>query len=303
MARFQVDPGAAGRRVDHLVTAALPGLSVAAARRLIAAGAVRVDGRPARKGEQLAAGQAVEVDEAPVALLGDEARRVRPDPELAIAILRVESSFVAITKPAGVASHPRAAGQLGTAANAIVARFPECAAASPDPREGGLVHRLDTGTSGVLIAARSATAWPRLHAALSGPDCEKTYLAEVSGRPPEVGEASAPIGRVGRRGARVRVDGGRNPLAAHTTWEVIGRRPDTALLRVRLRHGRAHQVRAHLAAAGHPIVGDPLYGGAAADDLRLHAAAVRFRDPDSGALILIESPPPAWAKMDKWRDK
>jgi 23S rRNA pseudouridine1911/1915/1917 synthase len=298
MARFRVDPGAAGGRVDHLVTAALPSLSVAAARRLIAAGAVRVDGHPARKGEQLSAGQTVEVDDARVASLSEAALRVRPDPQLAIEILRVDPAFLAIAKPAGVASHPRAAGQLGTAANAIVARFPECGAASPDPREGGLVHRLDTGTSGVLIAARSATAWHQLRAALSGPGCEKTYLAEVSGAPSDVGEASAPIGRVGRRGARVRVDGGRHPLPAHTTWEVIGRRPDTALLRVHLHRGRAHQVRAHLAAAGYPIVGDPLYGGTGAGGLHLHAAAVRFRHPESGAPILIESPPPAWAKID-----
>ncbi|HEY5089961.1 MAG TPA: RluA family pseudouridine synthase [Polyangia bacterium] len=297
MARIRVDTDASGQRVDHLVAVALPGLSVAAARRLITNGAVRVDGRLARKGEHLTAGQTVEVDEAGVALPGAEALRVRPDPQLAIAIVQIDPAFVAIEKPAGVPSHPMAAGELGTAANAIVARFPECAAASPDPREGGLVHRLDTGTSGVLLAARSPTVWPRLRAALSSSGCEKTYLAEVRGAPPDAGVASAPIGRVGRRGARVRVDGGRNPLPAHTTWEVIARRRDTTLVRVRLHKGRAHQVRAHLAAAGYPIVGDSLYGGGAGDPLHLHAESVRFPHPDSGALILIESPPPTWAKL------
>jgi 23S rRNA pseudouridine1911/1915/1917 synthase len=307
MARIRVDPSNAGQRVDHLVTTALPGLSVAASRRLIAAGLVRVDGRPARKGEHLAAGQTLEVevhaqaplplDDARVALYGPQALRVHPDVQAPIEILWVDPAFVAIEKPAGVPAHPRTAGELGTAANAIVARFPECAAASPDPREGGLVHRLDTGTSGVLLAARSAAAWPRLRAALSSRDCEKTYLAEVSGAPPDQGEASGPIGRVGRRGARVRVGGGRNPLPAQTTWELIARYAETALLRVRLRKGRAHQVRAHLAAAGYPIVGDSLYGGVVAERLHLHAATVQFRHPESGALILIESPPPAWGKM------
>jgi 23S rRNA pseudouridine1911/1915/1917 synthase len=200
-----------------------------------------------------------------------------------------------------VPSHPLAAGQLGTAANALAARFPECAAASPDPREGGLVHRLDTGTSGVLIAARSAAVWPALRAALGGADCEKVYLAEVAGAPADSGIETAPIGRVGRRDGRVRVGGGRQPLEAETVWEVIERRPATALLRVRLSAGRHHQVRAHLASAGFPIVGDARYGGQGEDGgeerLHLHAQSVRFRHPISGATILIEAPPPEWAMI------
>jgi 23S rRNA pseudouridine1911/1915/1917 synthase len=292
MIRARVEPDAAGRRVDHLVAAAVPGLSVAAARRLVEDGAVRVDGRRPRKGERLAAGQIVEVDEEAL-----RARRpgVTPDPDIALDVLYRDDTLVAIAKPAGMPSHPLAAQRTGTAASALAARFPECAAASPDPREGGLVHRLDTATSGVLVAARRADAWPALRAALSGPDAEKTYLAEVTGAPPASGVASAPIGRIGRRGDRVRVGGGRRPLPARTAWEVIERRGDWTLLRVRLGAGRAHQVRAHLAASGFPIVGDPKYGGAEAPELHLHAASVRFRHPISGELISIAAPPPAWA--------
>jgi 23S rRNA pseudouridine1911/1915/1917 synthase len=294
MARARVEPDAAGSRVDHVVAAVVPGLSVAAARRLVESGAVRVDGRRARKGTRLSAGQLVEVDDEALA-----ARRpgVAPDPALALDVLYDDDTLVAIAKPAGLPSHALGGSRTGTAASALAARFPECAAASPDPREGGLVHRLDTATSGVLVAARRADAWRALRAALGGPGAEKTYLAEVAGRPPAHGVADQPIGRVGRRGDRVRVGGGRRPLPARTTWEVVERRGDRTLVRVRLGAGRAHQVRAHLAAAGFPIVGDPKYGGPAAPELHLHAASVSFTHPVSGEPISIAAPPPAWAMI------
>ncbi len=305
MARARIPPEAAGQRIDHAVAAAVPGLSVAAARRLLLAGAVRIDGRLPRKGAKVGAGEAgaaLEIDDTALAGLDRAARvPIAADPRVAVTVVFEDAALIAIAKPAGLPSHPLAPGQLGTAANAIAARFPECAAASPDPREGGLVHRLDTGTSGVLVAARSAAVWPALRAALSGDDCEKVYLAEVAGTPSGSGIETAPIGRVGRRGGRVRVGGGRQPLAAETAWEVVERRAATALLRVRLSAGRHHQVRAHLAAAGFPIVGDTRYGGqgepAGEERLHLHAESVRFRHPISGETILIEAPPPEWAMI------
>ena len=307
MARARIPPETAGQRIDHAVAAALPGLSVAAARRLLQAGAVRIEGRRPRKGAKVGereAGATIEIDDAALGTV-DRSRGERvpiaPDASLAVIIVFEDAALVAIAKPAGMASQPLAAGQLGTAANAIVARFPDCATASPDPREGGLVHRLDTGTSGVLVAARSARVWPELRAALTADDCEKTYLAEVAGAPGDSGLETAPIGRVGRRGGRVRVGGGRQPMAAETAWQVIERRGATALLRVRLSAGRHHQVRAHLAATGFPIVGDTRYGEHEQEDreasLHLHAESVRFRHPVSGETILIEAPPPDWAKI------
>ncbi len=296
MARFAIEPGAGGARVDQAVARAIPGLSVAAARRLVAAGAVRLDGRPARKGDRVMPGQTLEVDDARRDAETPEGQRVTPDPAAALEVLVTDPDFVAVAKPAGVPSHPLAAGELGTAANAVVARFAECASASPDPREGGLVHRLDTATSGVLLAARSPEAWTALRRALAEPSCEKIYLAEVRGLA-GAGESLEPIGRAGRRGARVRVGGGRAPLAAHTSWELLEPRGQTSLVRVRLSRGRAHQVRAHLAAAGHAIVGDPVYGDGGGTGLRLHAASVRFRHPRSRQTISIEAPPPEWAKM------
>jgi 23S rRNA pseudouridine1911/1915/1917 synthase len=295
MPRVTVGADQAGLRVDHVVAAAIPGLAVSRARRLITAGAVRVDGRPAKKGEPVQLGQVVEIDDAPAAAPAEAP--VEPDPSVEVAWLHVDEALVAIAKPAGVPSHPLKTGELRTAANAIVARFPECATASPDAREGGLGHRLDNETSGVLLAARSRVAWEALRAALSAPDCVKTYLAEVVGTPPDTGVETAPIGRAGRRGGRVRVGGGRAPLEARTEWEVVERRGGTTLLRARLHAGRAHQVRAHLANAGFPILGDPIYGPAAsaALGLRLHAHTVALTHPTTGAPLLIEAPPPAWA--------
>jgi 23S rRNA pseudouridine1911/1915/1917 synthase len=299
MARVRVDEARAGSRVDHLVAGAVPGLGVAGARRLVAAGGVRVDGRVARKGERVVAGQTLEIGDAAEAA---PVARVEPDETVGVVWLYVDDALVAVDKPSGVPSHPLRTGERGTVANAIVARFPECAKASPDPREGGLGHRLDNETSGVLLAARGRDAWEKLRAALRASTCVKTYLAEVAGDPPERGALTAPIGRAGRRGARVHVGAGRTPLAARTEWEVVERRGATTLVRARLHAGRAHQVRAHLAAAGHPIVGDAVYGAAAArategarPGLRLHAHTIALAHPLTGAALLIEAPPPPWA--------
>jgi len=295
VARVRVGAEQEGERLDHVVARARGDVAIAEGRRLIDAGAVRVDGRVARKGVRVVAGQVVDIDERAADGVG-----VEPDATVQVRWLHVDDALVAIDKPAGVPSHPLRARERGTAANAIVARFPECATASTDPREGGLAHRLDNETSGVLLAARTRPAWEALRAAMGAANCDKTYLAEVVGAPPDAGVETAPIGRAGRRGARVRVGAGRAPLAARTAWEVVERRGATTLVRARLHAGRAHQVRAHLAAAGFPIVGDEVYGAAAppaADGarLRLHAHTIALPHPITGAALLIEAPPPAWA--------
>jgi 23S rRNA pseudouridine1911/1915/1917 synthase len=301
--RYVVDASGAGTRLDTFLARAL-GISATAARRLLAEDAVRVDGRRAAKGARVEGGAVIEV-----ASRLDAAALVVPDPTVDVRVVYQDTDLVAVDKPAGIPSHPLAPGERGTAANAIVARFPECASASTDPREGGLGHRLDTPTSGVLIAARSRAVWTGLRRALAAPTCEKRYLCEVRGAAPDEGRIDLPIGRTGRRGKSVRTDGGRNPRAAETSWVVLERRGGTTLVAARLHAGRPHQVRVHMAAAGFPIVGDDLYGAVAggpattapADDrapaqLHLHAAAVRLDHPVTGRALEIEAPPPPWAR-------
>lgn len=291
-------------RLDRFL-AACAEVSGATARKLIAAGVIRVDELPARKGIPLSVGAVVEIGP-----LAPSAPAILPDALMNVVVIHEDQHLVAIDKPPGVPSHPLRAGELGTAANGIVARFPGCGDASTNPLEGGLGHRLDTATSGVLIAACSRGAWTGLRAALGAADCEKRYLCEVWGAPPDTGRIDAPIGRSGRRGRSVRVGAGRQPRPAETEWRVVGRGPRTALLEARLHAGRPHQVRAHLAAAGFPIVGDDRYGGVEASEaivglgacgprsprLHLHAAMVRFRHPVTGEVVTIEAPRPAWGR-------
>ena len=306
MPEFVVDAASTGSRLDQFLARVLGGTSVHAVRRLIGAGEVRVDGgRAAKKGDRVLAGQIVAVS-------GEEAGAghraadgwVTPDPAVALPVLFADAYLIAVNKPAGIPSHPLRRGERGTAANGLVAMFAECAGASADPREGGLAHRLDRDTSGVLLAARGRSAWQALRAALLAQACEKTYLAQVLGLPPARGQYDGAIGRIGRRGARVAIDSGRGPLPAHTEWEVLSAiAGPSALVRARLHAGRAHQVRAHLAAVGHPILGDAIYGdprsravseALGVTGLRLHAESIHLRHPITGADLLIAAPAPGW---------
>jgi 23S rRNA pseudouridine1911/1915/1917 synthase len=311
--RLIVEATEAGLRLDAFLLRHKIVASATAARRVIAEGIVLVAGRVGKKGSHLAQGQVVDVT-APIP------DRVVPTPalEVALTVLYSDNDLVAVNKPAGLPSHPLRAGEGASAAGALVARFPECAEASPDPREGGLVHRLDHGTSGVLVAARRREVWSVLRAALAAPGCEKTYRAEVIGHFPVVaaGErefvspgarpdtltVAAPIGRVGRHGARVKLGGGRQPLPAVTEVVLVKERASTALVEARLCKGRTHQVRAHLAYLGLPVVGDSTYGDLGAETqgkppaaLHLHAASIAFRHPTTGQLLRIEAPLPDWA--------
>ena len=282
---LEVPADAAGMRVDVWLAGALE-LPRARVKELLERGAVRIGGRPPRKGDRTVAGARVEVT------LTDEDPRPVPQPELPLSVIHLDPQLVAVDKPAGVPSHPLQPGERGTAVNALVARHPECAEASADPREGGLVHRLDTLTSGVLLAARTGEAWRALREAFSGRQVDKRYLAVVTGPVADEGEIDLPLRHRGDHVEPAMAGGGREAL---TDFRVLSRAGDASLLEVRIHTGVLHQIRAHLAAIGAPVLGDTDYGGRplpGPDRFFLHAARLGFSHPATGSRLEITAPLP-----------
>jgi 23S rRNA pseudouridine1911/1915/1917 synthase len=295
-------------RADKAVARHFPTAGRKQLAELFEAGAVRVRGKRAKKGERVAPGDVIELAHAPEAgprlanaatglTQPNPALRPIADPALALDVVIERPDLVVVAKPAGIPSQPLRAGERGTVANAIAARWPECArldadpACPPgyDPRDGGLVHRLDIGTSGALIAARDAATYRELRAAFSEGRVHKEYLAITNARPVSR-ECDAPLAQ---RGDHVRVDH-TDGLPAHTAFAVEHATASHALVRCVATTGRMHQVRAHLAYVGAPLAGDTRYGGtpvAGHDGFFLHAAVLRLSL--HGEPLAIELPPPA----------
>ncbi|MEZ4366126.1 MAG: RNA pseudouridine synthase [Kofleriaceae bacterium] len=206
--------------------------------------------------------------------------------------------LIAVCKPAGMPSHPLRAGERGTAAGGIVAWYPECAGVGVDPREAGLVHRLDGDTTGVLVAARDQATWEELRAAFGRGAVHKTYLALTAGAPRRLRCDAA----LSQRGARVVVDEA-DGLPASTSFEVLAESEGLAWVRCTAHTGRMHQVRAHLAACGAPLVADLRYGGPPDPQLAtfvLHAAELTLPRPD-GPLAITAPLPAATAAIVRAR--
>jgi 23S rRNA pseudouridine1911/1915/1917 synthase len=214
--------------------------------------------------------------------------------EIPLEILYEDDDVIAVNKPAGLVVHAGAGRSSGTLVNALLHHFARLSSVGGDLRPG-IVHRLDKGTSGVLLVARTDAAHRSLAAQFSGRTVEKTYLALVHGQPRnERGAIDLPISRDPVRRTRMtsRLAAGRH---AHTEYQVLERYPKFTLLEVHIGTGRTHQIRVHLAALGHPVAGDPLYGAAAQPDLDrpwLHALRIRFDSPSTGDRVTIEAPVP-----------
>jgi len=282
---LEVPADAGGVRVDVWLAGALD-LPRARVKELLERGAVRIGGRAPKKGDRTVPGARVEVT------LPSEDPRPVPQPELPLSILHVDPHLVAVDKPSGMPSHPLEPGERGTLVNALVARHPECADASEDPREGGLVHRLDTLTSGVLLAARSAEAWHAVRQAFTERRVDKRYLAVVTGPVADAGEIDLPLRHRADHVEPALAGGGREAL---TEFRVLSRAGDAALLEVRIHTGVLHQIRAHLAAIGAPVLGDTAYGGRARpglDRFFLHAARLGLVHPVENSRLEVAAPLP-----------
>lgn len=284
---LKVDATSAGKRIDLFVGDALE-LSRSRVKSLFENGLVRVNHRKAKKGQTVAEGDELEV-ELPEASGSAEAVA---DAGLALTVLHADEALAFVDKPAGVPSQPLQPGELGTVANALIAKFPEMNKVGDDVREAGLCHRLDVETSGVLLAARTREAWLAMRAAFSEDRAvEKHYLALVTGPLADEGTIEVPLAHAGDHVVPAFDDG----RPAITEFKVLRRGGVYSLVDVKLVTGVLHQVRAHLAAVGAPIVGDALYGGVAEPGLKrffLHAASLGVRHPLTGDFLRVESPLP-----------
>jgi 23S rRNA pseudouridine1911/1915/1917 synthase len=278
--------GDAGARLDALLARHPALASRAEAQRLIEAGGVTVDGERKPKNHRVAAGELVSarLPEAPASA----------GAAVPFEIVLEDPHLLVVNKPAGVVVHPAPGHHGPTLAEALADR----AAGGPDPERAGIVHRLDRDTSGLMLVARTEETHRALRAMIRRREIAREYLALVEGHPDaEEGTIDAPLGR-DRARRTVRSTRTDRPRAAVTHFRVLERLPRTALLSVRLETGRTHQIRAHLAAIGHPVCGDRDYGGGACGDRVglarqfLHATALMFRHPVTGEEIHCESKPP-----------
>jgi len=292
---FVVEPGDGGR-LDHFLVRHLERCSRRQARRLIDAGAVLVNGRAARKGGALRANDVVAVDRS----ILDQQPAAQA--ELHLPVLFADETLVAIDKPAGMPAVALRPGDRDTVANYLLGGYPELRQVGSARFEAGLVHRLDTATSGVLVAARSMSAWHALRAEFGARRVGKLYLAVVAGIVRTPGVVSAPIAHHPRRPREMcacteaRRATALRARPASTRYRPLQRFGAATLLAVRIATGVRHQIRVHLAAIGHPVLGDETYGDAAAAGaaprLLLHASRLSIAHPSGGARVRIRSPLP-----------
>jgi 23S rRNA pseudouridine1911/1915/1917 synthase len=299
---LEVQPAEAGQRLDRLLAQRLPELSRARVQQLIAQGLVLLGGKPVRASERPAAGARVQVQ-----LPAVSEAKLEPA-QLDLPVLYEDGDLLVIDKPAGIAVHPGAGVTHATVVHGLLHQVRDLAGIGGELRPG-IVHRLDRETSGCLAVAKTEPALRGLQAQFKARKVQKRYLALVHGEPAAQGELDTPYGRhpIDRKRFSSKVAEGRRAV---TRWRVLGRAHGASLLEVDLLTGRTHQIRAHFADAGFPLLADRLYGGTkrearlsegsplrrAAEALgrqALHARSLQLSHPVTGVTIACTAPLPA----------
>ena len=283
-----------GLRLDRAV-ALVADVSRSVAARLVATGGVRLNGAVVTSGtRRVAEGEslAVHID------LRDDPQPAA-DPDVVFGTVFEDPDLIVVDKPSGLVVHPGAGHDSRTLVHGLLARYPDIAGVG-DTHRPGIVHRLDRGTSGLLVVARTERAHQLLVEQMRAHQPERVYCALVREHPEApAGLIDAPIGRSSRNPQRMTLtDRGRPARTRYTVERRYARPARVALLECRLETGRTHQIRVHLRAIGHPVIGDPTYGPGRADDAFglsrpfLHARSLSFSHPVSGRTVRAESPLP-----------
>ena len=278
-----------GERADALLARLVPGLTRSGAQKLLERGAVTLEGRPVRKNDRPIPGQVLEA--------------VLPDPEpidvvpqnIPLDVVYEDGDVIVVNKPVGLVVHPAPGHPDGTLVNALLYHCESSLSGINGELRPGIVHRIDRDTSGLIIAAKNDRAHLALAAQLQDHSLARTYEAvALGGLPEESGTVNAPIGRHPVDRKKMAVDR-KNGREAVTHWSVLARYPGYTHVECRLETGRTHQIRVHMAHIGHPLTGDFLYGTENRDLIprpALHAGALSFRHPISGARLEFAVPLP-----------
>ena len=291
-----------GERLDRFVPRVLEDLSRSRVQGLVAEGAVLVNDAAKRSGYRLRIGDRVTVQ------VPDPVELVARPEDLPLAVVHEDADLLVVDKPAGMAVHPAPGSPSGTLVNALLHHCRDLSGINGVLRPG-IVHRLDRGTTGLLMVAKNDTAHRGLAAQLEERSVERCYTALVWGRPPEEGVVDAPLDRSPADRKRMAVvEGGRRAVTRFRRRRALG---FLSLMELRLETGRTHQIRVHMQHLGHPVFGDPVYGGRTRvrgieprlreaarrlleglDRQALHAASLGFTHPRSGEALRFESPLP-----------
>jgi 23S rRNA pseudouridine1911/1915/1917 synthase len=285
---FAVAKEKEGERLDKVILVHSPELSRAKAQRLIRVGAVMVNGHPCKPSYRVEPGDQV------TATLPEESKpAVRPEP-IPLDVVYEDDHLLVVNKPAGMVVHPAPGHPGGTLVNAILARCPQVAGVGQSDR-AGLIHRLDKGTSGLIVIAKDEASLVAMQRQFKRREVAKTYLALVEGQvQPREGIVEVPLSRDKRHRQKMAV--ARDGKEARTMYRVVEAFNRYTLLEVHPYTGRMHQIRVHLAWLGYPVVGDAVYGRRRQQLLQdrhfLHAAQLCFTHPATNKKVTFKAPLP-----------